>query len=103
MPLRLVSRERGHLDSLHFVPFARPACGAGEVLIEVKAAGMNFRDVLKALALYPREAPDAPIFGDQVARVGKAVRSRGDPVAPRDRIIGLAVFRLASPTLVRGR
>ena len=30
-----------------------PPAGAGEVLIEVKAAGMNFRDVLKALALYP--------------------------------------------------
>jgi NADPH:quinone reductase-like Zn-dependent oxidoreductase len=39
------------------------------VLIEVKAAGMNFRDVLKALALYPGEAPDARIFGDEVAGI----------------------------------
>ena len=50
----------------------RPAA-PGEVLIEVKAAGMNFRDVLKALALYPGEAPDARIFGDEVAGVVKAV------------------------------
>jgi len=102
MPLRLVSRERGHLDSLHFVPFARPACGAGEVLIEVKAAGMNFRDVLKALALYPGEAPDARIFGDEVAGVVKAVGSGVDHVAPGDRVFGLAVFGLASLTLARG-
>jgi acyl transferase domain-containing protein/NADPH:quinone reductase-like Zn-dependent oxidoreductase/SAM-dependent methyltransferase/acyl carrier protein len=102
MPLRLVSRERGHLDSLHFVPFARPACGAGEVLIEVKAAGMNFRDVLKALALYPGEAPDARIFGDEVAGMVKAVGSGVDHVAPGDRVFGLAVFGLASLTLARG-
>jgi NADPH:quinone reductase-like Zn-dependent oxidoreductase/acyl carrier protein len=102
MPLRLVSRERGHLDSLRFVPFALPACGPGEVLIEVKAAGMNFRDVLKALALYPGEAPDARIFGDEVAGVVKAVGSGVDHVAPGDRVFGLAVFGIASHTLARG-
>jgi NADPH:quinone reductase-like Zn-dependent oxidoreductase len=38
-------------------------------LIDVKAAGMNFRDVLKALALYPGDAPDARIFGDEVGGI----------------------------------
>ncbi len=102
VPLRLVSRERGHLDALRFVPFALPACGAGEVLIEVKAAGMNFRDVLKALALYPGEAPDARIFGDEVAGVVKAVGSGVEHVIPGDRVFGLAAFGLASLTLARG-
>jgi NADPH:quinone reductase-like Zn-dependent oxidoreductase/short-subunit dehydrogenase/acyl carrier protein len=102
IPLRLESRERGHLDTLRFMPFALPACGPGEVLIEVKAAGMNFRDVLKALALYPGEAPDARIFGDEVAGVVKAVGARVDHVAPGDRVFGLAVFGLASSTVARG-
>jgi acyl transferase domain-containing protein/NADPH:quinone reductase-like Zn-dependent oxidoreductase/SAM-dependent methyltransferase/acyl carrier protein len=102
LPLRLVSRERGHLDTLRFVPFAPPVCGAGEVLIEVKAAGMNFRDVLKALALYPGEAPDARIFGDEVAGVVRAVGSGVEHVAPGERVFGLAVFGLASLTLARG-
>jgi acyl transferase domain-containing protein/NADPH:quinone reductase-like Zn-dependent oxidoreductase/SAM-dependent methyltransferase/acyl carrier protein len=102
VPLRLESRERGHLDTLGFKPFALPACGVGEVLIEVKAAGINFRDVLKALALYPGEAPDARIFGDEVAGVVKAVGSGVDHVAPGDRVFGLAVFGLASHTLARG-
>jgi SAM-dependent methyltransferase len=62
VPLRLGSRERGHLDTLRFVPFTVPPCGPGEVLIDVKAAGMNFRDVLKELALYPSEAADARVF-----------------------------------------
>src|SRR5262245_3225998 len=69
VPLRLESRERGHLDTLRFAPFTLAPCGPDQVLIDVKAAGMNFRDVLKALALYPGEAPDAHNFGDEVAGV----------------------------------
>ena len=102
MPLRLESRERGHLDTLRFAPFALPPCGPGEVLIEVKAAGMNFRDVLKALALYPGEAPDARIFGDEVGGIVKAVGAGSDTCRAGDRVFGLAVFGLATQTLARG-
>ena len=102
VPLRLESRERGHLDTLRFAPFALPAPGPGEVLIDVRAAGMNFRDVLKALALYPGEAPDARIFGDEVGGIVKAVGSGVSHVAPGDRVFGLAVFGLATQTLARG-
>ena len=100
--LRLESRERGHLDTLRFAPFALPPCGPGEVVIEVKAAGMNFRDVLKALALYPGEAPDARIFGDEVGGIVKAVGANVKHVAPGDRVFGLAVFGLATQSLARG-
>ncbi len=101
-PLRLESRERGHLDTLRFAPFVLPACGEGQVLIDVKAAGLNFRDVLKALALYPGEAPDARIFGDEVAGIVTAVGAGVTHVIPGDRVFGLAVFGLASQTLARG-
>jgi acyl transferase domain-containing protein/NADPH:quinone reductase-like Zn-dependent oxidoreductase/acyl carrier protein/SAM-dependent methyltransferase len=102
IPLRLESRERGHLDTLRFAPFALPSCGPGEVLIDVKAAGMNFRDVLKALALYPGEAPDARIFGDEVSGVVLAIGAGVEHVVPGDRVFGLAVFGLATQTLARG-
>ena len=102
VPLRLESRERGHLDTLRFSPFAMPLCGPGEVLIDVKAAGMNFRDVLKALALYPGEAPDARIFGDEVGGIITAVGSDVKHVAPGDAVFGLAVFGLATQTIARG-
>ncbi|MEI9897837.1 MAG: SDR family NAD(P)-dependent oxidoreductase [Chthoniobacter sp.] len=101
VPLRLESRERGHLDTLRFAPFALPPCGPGEVLIDVKAAGMNFRDVLKALALYPGEAPDARIFGDEVGGIVQAVGPGVTHVAPGDRVFGLAVFGIATQTLAR--
>src|SRR6185436_18835366 len=102
LPLRLESRERGHLDTLRFAPFALAPCGPGEVLIDVKAAGMNFRDVLKALALYPSEAPDARIFGDEVGGVVMVVGAGVKHVAPGDRVFGLAVFGLATQTVARG-
>lgn len=102
VPLRLESRERGLLDALRLSPFSTPVCGSGEVLIEVKASGMNFRDVLKALALYPAETADARIFGDEVAGIVKAVGSDVTHVKPGDRVFGLAVFGLATHTLARG-
>jgi acyl transferase domain-containing protein/SAM-dependent methyltransferase/acyl carrier protein len=101
VPLRLESRERGLLDSLKLVPFALPPCGAGEVVIEVKAAGMNFRDVLKALALYPAETADARIFGDEVAGVIKAVGPGVTHVEVGDHVFGLAVFGLATHSMAR--
>jgi acyl transferase domain-containing protein/NADPH:quinone reductase-like Zn-dependent oxidoreductase/SAM-dependent methyltransferase/acyl carrier protein len=101
VPLRLESRERGHLDTLRFSPFALPQCGPDEVVIQVKAAALNFRDVLKALALYPGEAPDARIFGDEVGGIVTAVGSNVENVTPGDRVFGLAVFGLATQTIAR--
>ena len=102
VPLRLESRERGLLDALRLVPFALPPCGAGEVVIKVMAAGMNFRDVLKALALYPAETADARIFGDEVAGIIQAVGAGVTHVKPGDRVFGLAVFGLATHSMARG-
>ena len=63
---------------------------------------MNFRDVLKALALYPGEAPDAKVFGDEIAGIVEAVGSGVPHVQPGDRVFGLAMFGLASLSLARG-
>lgn len=101
VPLRLESRERGLLDSLRFTPFSLPVCAPGEVLIKVKAAGMNFRDVLKALALYPAETADARIFGDEVAGEVLAIGEDVKHLSVGDRVFGLAVFGLATHTLAR--
>ena len=101
VPLRLESRERGQLDALSFAPFAQPPCGPSEVIIDVKAAGMNFRDVLKALALYPGEAPDARIFGDEVGGIVTAVGSDVTHFRRGDRVFGLAVFGLSTQTIAR--
>ena len=45
--------ERGAIDNLHLVEIDVPPPGAGQVQIRVEAAGLNFRDVLNVLGLYP--------------------------------------------------
>ncbi len=102
VPLRVETRERGVLDSLQFTPFALPACEPGHVLIRVEAAGMNFRDVLKAIGLYPAETADARMYGDEVAGEVIAVGEGVTHVKKGDRVFGLAVFGLATHTLARG-
>jgi acyl transferase domain-containing protein/NADPH:quinone reductase-like Zn-dependent oxidoreductase/NADP-dependent 3-hydroxy acid dehydrogenase YdfG len=47
---------RGILDNLFFRPLPRRAPGPGEVEIRVAATGLNFRDVLNAMGMYPGDA-----------------------------------------------
>lgn len=51
--LRLEITERGSLDKLALLKVAREAPGPGQVEIRVHATGLNFRDVLNALGMYP--------------------------------------------------
>ncbi|MCV7348957.1 SDR family NAD(P)-dependent oxidoreductase [Mycobacterium parmense] len=49
----LAPTERGAIDNLRLFETQVPAPAAGEVQIRVEAAGLNFRDVLNVLGLYP--------------------------------------------------
>jgi acyl transferase domain-containing protein len=75
---------RGTLDNLAIQRQPRAMPGAGEVEIRVHAAGLNFRDVLNALGMYPGD-PGA-LGGEcagRVVRVGDGVTTfkAGDAVA----------------------
>ncbi|PZD73142.1 6-deoxyerythronolide-B synthase EryA2, modules 3and 4 [Acaryochloris thomasi RCC1774] len=50
---QLVIPERGTLENLRWQPQTRRRPQAGEVEIRVRATGLNFRDVLNVLDLYP--------------------------------------------------
>jgi acyl transferase domain-containing protein/predicted amino acid dehydrogenase/short-subunit dehydrogenase len=80
----------GRVDSLQFRGRARCASGAGEVEIEVAAAGLNFRDVMKALGIYPLKEGEPSQLGDEFAgrifRVGRGVRK----LRVGDRVMGFA-------------
>ncbi|MCR5814457.1 MAG: SDR family NAD(P)-dependent oxidoreductase [Desulfovibrio sp.] len=54
--LKLAIGDPGHLESLHYEPVRRPQPGPDEVLVRVKATGLNFRDVMWAMNLLPEEA-----------------------------------------------
>jgi myxalamid-type polyketide synthase MxaB len=55
-PVELVISTPGLLDNLSLQPAKRRQPGPGEVEVRVRATGLNFRDVLNALGMYPGPA-----------------------------------------------
>jgi acyl transferase domain-containing protein/NADPH:quinone reductase-like Zn-dependent oxidoreductase/SAM-dependent methyltransferase/acyl carrier protein len=86
-PVRLVVTARGQLDALEWQRTSRRAPEAGEVEIKVEAVGLNFRDVLRVLDMYPGE-PDA--LGGEVSGTVVAVGPGVDDIAPGDAVAALA-------------
>ncbi|VFM99421.1 MAG: NADPH:quinone reductase, partial [Candidatus Kentron sp. G] len=82
-PYRLQISERGTLDNLELARSPRRLPQAGEVEIRVRASGLNFRDVLSALGMYPGDP--GPLGGEcagEIAAVGEGAKDFeiGDPV-----------------------
>ena len=77
----------GTLDDLALMasPPAYAPLGAGQVRVAVHAGGLNFRDVLIALGLYPGEE----VIGSEGAGVVLEVGEGVDDLAPGDRVMGL--------------
>jgi synaptic vesicle membrane protein VAT-1 len=69
-----------------------PVPGADEVRIRVRAAGINFADVLARLGLYP-DAPKPPlVVGYEVAGTIDAAGSEVTGLAEGDRVVALTRF-----------
>ncbi len=86
-PWRLDAPERGSIEGLALVPApaAGKPLGPGEVRIEMRAAGLNFRDVLIALGVYPGEAS----LGSEGAGVVVEVGAEVEGLAPGERVMGM--------------
>ncbi len=70
-----------------------PPVGAGEVRIAVRAAGINFADLLARSGVYP-DAPAAPcVVGYEVAGEVESVGEGVEGVAEGDRVIAPTRFR----------
>ena len=95
---RLEIARRGVLDDLRLVPSARRPPAAGEVEIEVEAGGLNFRDVLNALGMYPGDP--GPLGSECAGRV-RAVGAGVTGLAPGDRVVALAGGALATHVSTR--
>ncbi|WP_420809122.1 SDR family NAD(P)-dependent oxidoreductase, partial [Amycolatopsis suaedae] len=82
---RLDVTRRGTLDGLTLAQTADAAVAPGEVRIAVRAAGLNFRDVLSTLGLYPGEP--GPLGVEAAGIVTEA--GAGTGLRPGDRVFGL--------------
>jgi acyl transferase domain-containing protein/acyl carrier protein len=84
--VELAVTQSGVLDGVSLRPAARNAPGPGEVEIRVLASGLNFRDVLNVLGMYPGEIP----LGNECAGVVAAVGEGVSGVRPGECVIALA-------------
>ncbi|QSX00012.1 quinone oxidoreductase family protein [Haloterrigena alkaliphila] len=81
--------EYGDSDALEVVDADLPDPNAGEVRIEVEAAGINFADIMQRRGVYPG-GPDAPyVPGMEAAGTIDAVGEGVDDVSEGDRVVAM--------------
>lgn len=100
--LQLQIPARGTLENLAWQAVPRRPLADDEVEIQVLATGLNFRDVLNALGLYPGEA--GPL-GLECAGIVAAVGAHVDRLRPGDAVMAIAAasfgqFAIAPARLV---
>ena len=90
----------GLLDTLTWRAVDREQPGKGQVLIEVHAVGLNFRDVMWAMALLPEEALmggfSGPTLGLECTGIVRGVGAGVDGIAVGDRVMALSPAALRS-------
>ncbi|MEU8784989.1 type I polyketide synthase, partial [Streptomyces sp. NPDC048637] len=98
---RLDIADKGTLDNLLLAecPEAEAELAAGQVRIGVRAGGVNFRDVLNALGMYPGEAG---ALGSEGAGVVLEVGPGVPDLQPGDRVMGM-FFGAFGPLAVADR
>ena len=86
---QLITRQAGVFDHLTLQDIERDPPGKGEIEVEIHAAGLNFRDVMKALGVYPTDAQDAGMFGDDFAGIVTTVGAGVKSLKPGERVVGV--------------
>ena len=85
-PLRLDISSLGSIENLQWQPITRRTLTANEVEIKVRAAGLNFRDVLNVLDLYPGVAG---LLGMECVGEIVAVGEKVDNLAVGDEVVAI--------------
>ncbi|WP_033346040.1 type I polyketide synthase [Catenuloplanes japonicus] len=101
-PSRVTIETPGVLGDLTVAPATVRQPGDGEVVIRVSHAGLNYRDVLSALGMYPGQDLDAPAkmgweCAGVIAQVGPGVHD----VHVGDEVIAIAEGALASHVVAK--
>ena len=86
----LICRELGSIDSLEVADIPSPPMGTDQVRVGVKAAGVNFPDILMAEGKYQVKPPLPFTPGLEVAGVVLETAPGVSHIAPGDRVIGFA-------------
>ena len=88
----LVCKQFGPPESLVLEDLPSPSAGAGEVVISIKAASVNFPDVLIIQNKYQFKPPLPFSPGSELAGVVKEVGAGVSNVKPGDKVIAFTAF-----------
>ncbi|MBX3579784.1 MAG: thioester reductase domain-containing protein [Rhizobiaceae bacterium] len=102
-PFRLQFEKAGTLASLGLNGIERTVPGDDEVEVEVKAAGINFRDLMKVLGMYPGDPIDLKMLGDDFAGVVTRVGANVANVRPGDAVYGISTRSFSSHVIAHHR
>ncbi len=80
----IIIQQHGGPEQLKLAEADQPSAGAGEVLIRIEAAGVNYIDTYHRTGLYPADPPFTP--GMEGAGVVEAVGAGVEGFAPGDRV-----------------
>jgi acyl transferase domain-containing protein/D-arabinose 1-dehydrogenase-like Zn-dependent alcohol dehydrogenase/acyl carrier protein len=97
-PRALVPTPGGGIDGLKLSAIAPAVLSQGEVRVAVRAAGLNFRDVISTMGML---SGDLPPLGVEMA--GEVIETAGDvgELRPGDRVFGYAPGALAEEVTVK--
>ena len=95
-PFRLRLGTTGSFDSLWYEASQRRVPEAGQIEIDVYAAGLNFSDVLKAMGLYPGIKDDIVPLGIECSGVVTGVGPEVNRFQIGDEVMGVAPYSFAS-------
>ncbi len=96
IPFRAESGTPGILDSIALRRMERKAPGPGEIEIAVRAAGLNFADVMKAMGIYPGLPPGPIPLGGECSGVVTQCGAGSDDFEPGDELVAFAPFSFGS-------
>src|SRR5512134_1784171 len=98
----VICRELTGVGGLEYVnDWPEPQAGPGEVVVEVKAAALNFPDVLMIQGLYQERPPLPFVVGSEMSGVVAAVGEGVNGFAPGDRVVAASGRTLAERVAVK--
>jgi len=95
---KLIKNNSGVVEELKLAEGEELTPEANEVILEPKAVGLNFRDVLNAMNLYPG---DPGPLGSDCAGIIKAIGKDVKGYAIGDEVLGIALGSLASSAVTK--
>jgi NADPH:quinone reductase-like Zn-dependent oxidoreductase len=99
-PFRCSAGFPGNFESIKFRPMDLTPPAPGQVQVQVRSYGLNFRDLMIAMGMYPATPGTPSNMGSDCAGVVTACGDGVDEFAPGDEVFGVSVGHCTSDSIM---